>query len=756
MTGGFLACLAGCSDHPSDKTRATGPGPQAEALYGQPRDGEPAPKRARPGIAWESAWTNAPFWFLQTELSPATLYHSTTKYLGLFTQMGGDGLGAPGWVSFSTRQGPRSFPSGAAFDPTGMEENWVVVWFYGARGWTNWDSPWAVFLQHRPASMKLDDEGLHFTFAGPAGDVAVMPLYGYEKLPLTTNDYRAAHGLPGWKTRTQTWTNALPREPLMRVRYWAGATREMPVQCEESFSVDRARDSVTLRQRFEWRSIDDDWGTKHLKLAPVSPPLAQASKDKSFPARFSTPPMDYEYGTPYGPYIGVEGADMFDATLAVLSYVNETEAADAPNTNAHPSVALAWRKLNQLAGEKFQRADPFAVARGGGDAFRQAVREAGLDAKALRYLDAPVRTNAQASLRNFFSEGVLTPARCTTNGAGDYAGDVIEALWAYAHFTGDWELVRARWPLVRPLWDAPASPRWAGGGRDGVVAFSGEASWCAAFARLAYQAGDMDGYHEGCARFARELVRLHLKWRGADYFRRRQPWHSMEFMDEQVFLTHVRDEAGWQLDGPNYPAAAGERQFQQRWARFQDLDMARFHREFHPDDARRELHWLQSRWEPRQKGDNDPHALPSLLQLRSWLLHETPAQLAAVATPDMFTGPASGQLANCLAVLRASRPTRYVRLIPGAAASAFAPAFEREASGDSFGLAQSVQHETPDSAAGSNQTIWPRATWGEWRTPTGARWNFGHVRPVRSGPPARANVTRLNANTRIVSYPELP
>ena len=35
-----------------------------------------------------------------------------------------------------------------------------------------------------------------------------------------------------------------------------------------------AQDSVTIRQKFRWRSIDDDWKTRHLKLAPISPVLA--------------------------------------------------------------------------------------------------------------------------------------------------------------------------------------------------------------------------------------------------------------------------------------------------------------------------------------------------------------------------------------------------------------------------------------------------------------------------------------------------
>ena len=71
--------------------------------------------------------------------------------------------------------------------------------------------------------------------------------------------------------------DVVTRDPLTRIRYWASATREFPIYCEDSFSVDRARDSVTIRSRFHWRSINDDWKTRHIKLAPLSPPLAHAA-----------------------------------------------------------------------------------------------------------------------------------------------------------------------------------------------------------------------------------------------------------------------------------------------------------------------------------------------------------------------------------------------------------------------------------------------------------------------------------------------
>src|SRR5437588_11910162 len=112
----------------------------------------------------------------------------------------------------------------------------------------------------------------------------------------------------------------------MRFKYWSSATREFPIYCEDSFSVNRSRDTLIIRQRFQWHSIDDDWQTRHIKLAPISPSLALATMEKNFPVEFSKPVRDFAVCTPLGPYMGTENVDSFDTTLKVLPYINETEA----------------------------------------------------------------------------------------------------------------------------------------------------------------------------------------------------------------------------------------------------------------------------------------------------------------------------------------------------------------------------------------------------------------------------------------------
>jgi len=290
--------------------------------------------------------TNDALTVLQTELSPATLYHSTAKTLSFFANMPETGIGGPTFVAMSTEIGPKIFQPGQQIDPALMRESWFVVWFAGATNWTNWDSPWFLTLQHRPQKISFDTNGLHFTFANQAGYAALLPMYGEYKPAQLATQPLPFYQIKDKKKRVLTWEwyKALPADPLARARYWASALREFPIACDESFSVDRAHDSVTIRQSFRWLSWDDDWKTKHLKLAPVSPVLALVRRE-DFPVEFSKEPFDMEIFTSFGPYFGVQGVDSYDVTLPVLRYVNETAGVGTTGWSNAPCFD-AWREAH--------------------------------------------------------------------------------------------------------------------------------------------------------------------------------------------------------------------------------------------------------------------------------------------------------------------------------------------------------------------------------------------------------------------------
>ncbi len=339
--------------------------------------------------------------------------------------------------------------------------------------------------------------------------------------------------------------------------------------------------------------------------------------------------------------------------------------------------------------------------------------------------------------------------------AGKFSTNTLETLWAYAHYSDDWALIKERWPLIKKLFCTPAETRWVGFGRDAIAEIGDEAAPCLALARMAHKIGDRDTYAYACYMFARELAHLWVKQRGASYFVRRQPWQTPEPMPANVYLTNLwGDVASWQIDGPTYPKGDREKQYTNRWVRFKNEDVGRFYRDHFKQEVAAELDQLQARWEPKRRYMNDSHIMPSLVQLRSLLLNESPDALARVARPNQFGGPPSGVIASCLSILRTSRPTRYVRLVPkDESPTAFVPGLEREVGGANTYLAQVTLNEWEDSAK-KKHALWPLVvTWWGWKTPTGGRWTVGQVVPEPGGAPRPARSSALNWNTEVVRYP---
>jgi hypothetical protein len=305
---------------------------------------------ALPDRSAQQPWTNGALSIIHTELSPATLCHSTSKTISFFANMPATGIGGPTFVAMRTQQGPKIFRHGEVIDPARMRDSWFVVWWAGATNWTNWDSPWFLTLQHRPQKIEFDTNGLHFTFNSEAGYAALMPLYGYYKPTLGSPEGAPFALLKEKKKRVLTWEwhKALASDALARAMYWASALKEFPVYCEDSFSIDREHDSVIVRQKFRFISWDDDWQTQHVKLAPVSPVLALAVQN-AFPAEFSKKPDDMEIFTPFGPLYGVDGVDEYTVTLPVLRYVNETAGAGTGPGMSNAPCFAAWRESHASA-----------------------------------------------------------------------------------------------------------------------------------------------------------------------------------------------------------------------------------------------------------------------------------------------------------------------------------------------------------------------------------------------------------------------
>lgn len=728
----------------------------------------------------DKSWEQDDLSLITTELSPATLMLCRDSSVRFFANLDAWGLGGPTRVAVPGADTVRLMARGDRLDGAMQAEAWLLAWFGGARGWDHFDTPWLLVLQHRPAAIALDGNGLELRFGGPCGYVASMPLYGYAKPPAPAQGQglMAEQADTALGVSTATWYPGLPPQVLDRCRWWAQVLRAYPVDCRETFSVDRRNDSVTLRQEMTWLAVADDFGTKPRKLAPLSPSLGLAWLVGGFPMRCSGPITDARLFTPYGPYVGVEGADTVEVRLDVLRYVHEVEAQQEPDTDRDPIVAQALETIRQRTSRRYEGdTNRIIWDHGGAENYCWQIMADRWFAKALAYMDPATRERAKAQLHYYFANHVLKeeqyklfrdhlllvgPGIGTWGGyddAGKFSSNLLETLWCYAHYTGDWALIRERWPLIRKLFVTPMEMRWKTFGRQSIAEMGDEAAPPLYLARMAYRMGDGDTYGYACYCFARELVHHYLKHKGAEYFRQRAPVDSMDPMAGPVYLTNLwGDTAGWRIDGPQYPKETGERQYNNRWVRFSSEDVARFHRDTCGPECRAELDGLLQVESPYKIGRDTAHIAPSVERLRSLLLNEPPEQLAKLVQGERDPGNDADTIAYYVSFLRTSREPRYDRLIPaGGAPTPLVVGIQRVCKPDWPVLAQAVMGSVKEGDA--TKPAWPVASWALWKPPAeakglpaGDRWPFGQVLPGDGTPPATFRVTDLSWVTQALSW----
>jgi len=207
-----------------------------------------------------------------------------------------------------------------------LSEPWLLLWFGRGsplRGWPEpfdvedergvskprltadppaVDLPVLVRLEHRPATIAAGAGGeLTLTFAGPAGKVAILPVFGGRVvLPDESAGWSAGLPLEVGGVREACWL-------------WGEMLRDVPVAVRETFAVDANEGCVTLREAFTWASFADDWKRPPVRIAPVPPMLAVARYGSGGGMSFrrgekSVRPTPYLMDTP-GLATGIEGGD---------------------------------------------------------------------------------------------------------------------------------------------------------------------------------------------------------------------------------------------------------------------------------------------------------------------------------------------------------------------------------------------------------------------------------------------------------------
>jgi len=694
-------------------------------------------------------------YYLQSFLNPGVLLRMRSQHIRFFGGMKRYEAEGPSCFWIKSKNGAKTISTGESIRGDEMAANWILTSFQGARGWEQFDVPWFLALENRPTLITLDRDGLRIDFATQdTGHIFSMPLYGYQKLPQSSNRFAARHGLPSLGLEPWTWLTALPKAIIERCDWWAGVARAFPVGFQESFSVDPKQDEITFRQEYRWFTTKDAWGTKPRRFAALPPAVALVWKLTGFPITFSIPVHDPEYFTAYGPFVGCIDADRIEFSMRVLQYVNELEQIDVP---AQPDVRQK-AALNLIAGgitSKFPSSWQYFYDHGERSNFCWNIVGDVWYPRALPFVSTNLRDRAASSLGIYMRNDVLRPhspfhGKYILHGPGIGSwgewGDAakimtsaLQAIWAYAQYTGDWALIRDRWDLIRRFFSSPDTADWLSYGRSSIAEIGDQAAPCSAFARMAWETGDVNAYLTGVYMFSRELITLFIKQRGGVYFYQHQPYNQYQPMPPEIYPTDTWGSTrGWQVDGPTWGhLPSGEHQSANRWVRFHDPDVGRFYRDHLAQEVKEELDWYEAAGRKLRRDvyrvqayqewltRDSPHIMPSLVRLRSLLTDESLDSLGVHEINQYRSGWGAADIAVGYSLLRKMARIKYERLLPASLGpSPYVLGQQRQSVEAALITVQDVRH--------LGLTLEPR--WHGWDmpknpdgTPDGAYRSFGLI-----------------------------
>ncbi|MGD8237726.1 MAG: hypothetical protein PVH68_04200, partial [Armatimonadota bacterium] len=442
-----------------------------------------------------------------SRLTPAILLETGAPTLDLFagrkwvgegvTREQGQTTLVPPWIAYTADGQARVARTAEAPSLSDMDEPWVLLWYgqeatfyrtsvpniifkmqplkdYMRDGYfIPADLPLLVVFQRRPRELQRTDDALRFTFdAAGTRAIALVPPLGFYHPPVST---------------TAAWARGLPEDIVKRCRTWARRLGAFPLTCAESRQISDDGGTVTIRQRFTYLDIADDWDTPAERLAPI-PPVAAMAERYGFPVKVSGDAAPLAIPTHSGPYTGVAGSDTVEVTISGLDrYINEEPATPVPTSpeaqllveelrdevrgmvqagRLAPAMCIAPKSIHRM---RFLFANPgeplLALAEAMpylDEAGKRAATAYALDTIGWRHpLTAHTIPNYEGARREYFEPA--TPGQFVEVAGRDGArmestwiperdrANNLYALWALARASGQWDLVRGMWDEAKSM-----------------------------------------------------------------------------------------------------------------------------------------------------------------------------------------------------------------------------------------------------------------------------------------------------------------
>lgn len=535
---------------------------------------------------------------ITSELSPAVMYRSQRNSLTLLRDLPkAFGLGGPTHVA--SMQGGKVVVQ-AVQGPTKVAtpgESWLLVWFAGGAGWDKveyaglvkkmfppeaiqpipaMDIPVLVVLQKKPTDITISPDGLELTFAGPTGWVSFMPLYGVKAL---------------LASESAGWEKDLPAPVLAQAHRWNSYLKQFPVDMGEYYSVDIAKDAVTVTQEFRWLAVPDEWNTPAVKAAP-QPPMIALAKEDGYSVSFLPAAADTGLATRFGPLYVSEGVDVNQYVVTgMLKYINEWPVYTGTPKKADPvfdqmKKALLARLPKDIEVLRKKKMTSFNT---GASAASLLLAAPFVDPVTAKTLQDTARKVIGATIFNISNYQGADPskARDFTLKSGrrwigakeGWSGDVeplsffaLQAVGAYCQATGDWSVLKensAYTVFLKPIAVQKVKHHnWLIQGREnsGGDSFHNLIQGICLMPRLAAKMNDADEYAENAYIFAKFMANYQCFTRGSLKYARRFPIWATPLMPKAGDGSD-RDTVVWDYyihHGPNF-TYVGQRGFYGDW-----------------------------------------------------------------------------------------------------------------------------------------------------------------------------------------------
>lgn len=445
-----------------------------------------------------------------------------------------------------TREGNRWLARGEELTGDRLSEGWLVAVWPGREA-----MPILLVLQKIPSRVKVENEDLQITFSEALGRVGVSYPAGY-----------------------RAWNNGSDQSLAEKSRKLAAIMRAYPVGCTQQFRITEAGNAVEIRETFRHLIWDNAWAEPANRIAPVAPLLSFAA-DNDYPLTLPKTRRDMDWPTKTGPYMAVPGGEVVytlpippTGTRLYLRPEGVDPMADGIAKELLAAATLRediWLRTDCLRSWWMWAPSSLALPLFDEEQRAEYLRRWRwtIDHNLLPHVWYS-RTEPFSGARYPVSFGWVEGTTRTLGDINSGLGAVLYGVWSYARSSGDWELVKERWPVIRGAieyfivqhdWchmqsgarehSGSSAIDMDGIGYEGVVAFTA----------MAEALGRDDDAALGRLLVARLAVPTVVRWLGQKWIQPNQKHEDWERIGVGLSEVWGFDFLGAKEGGPDYVAS---------------------------------------------------------------------------------------------------------------------------------------------------------------------------------------------------------